>query len=119
MSGILKQLKPMHRRIFLTIAVLLLLLPFLALAQERADLSVIHKIKEAELGGGRGGFGGGGGGGRANSQVMNIMYNLTDRYGPRSFQLRGSALPSGSLRRGDRTLPERPRAVEKDRRQIV
>jgi Zn-dependent M28 family amino/carboxypeptidase len=79
----------MQRRISLAIAVLLLLLPFLALAQERADLSVIHKIKEAELGGGgRGGFGGGGGGGggggaRGGSQVMNIMYNLTDRYGPR------------------------------------
>jgi Zn-dependent M28 family amino/carboxypeptidase len=86
MSGILKQLKPMQRRISLVIAALLLL-PLLALAQERADLSVIHKIKEAELGGGgRGGFGGGGGGGggaRGGSQVMNIMYNLTDRYGPR------------------------------------
>jgi Zn-dependent M28 family amino/carboxypeptidase len=72
----------MQRRISLSVAVLLPLLPFLALAQERVDLSVIHKIKEAELGGGgRGGFGGGGG--RANSQVMDVMYNLTDRYGPR------------------------------------
>ena len=72
----------MQRKISLSIAVLVLLLPFLAIAQERVDLGVIHKIKEAELGGGgRGGFGGGGG--RANSQVMEIMYNLTDRYGPR------------------------------------
>ena len=65
-----------------------LLLPLLIVAQqatEHVDLNVIHKIKTAELGGG-GGFGGGGGrggGGRGNSQVMNIMYNLTDRYGPR------------------------------------
>ncbi len=50
------------------------------------DLNVIHKIKTAEFGAG-GGFGGGGGGrggrGAGGSQVMNIMYNLTDRYGPR------------------------------------
>ncbi|MGP8244665.1 MAG: M20/M25/M40 family metallo-hydrolase [Bryobacteraceae bacterium] len=65
-----------------------LLLPLLIVAQQAAehvDLNVIYKIKTAELGGG-GGFGGGGGrgaGGRGNSQVMNIMYNLTDRYGPR------------------------------------
>jgi carboxypeptidase Q len=62
-----------------------LLLPVLIVAQqatEHVDLAVIHKIKDAELGGGgRGGFGGGGG--RRNSQVMNIMYNLTDRFGPR------------------------------------
>jgi carboxypeptidase Q len=44
---------------------------------EKIDLSVIHKIKVAELGGG------GRGGGRANSQVMDTMYNLTDRFGPR------------------------------------
>jgi carboxypeptidase Q len=54
---------------------------------EKVDLNVIHKIKTAELGDG-GGFGGGGGGGRGGaagrgSQVMNTMYNLTDRYGPR------------------------------------
>jgi len=56
----------------------------LAQQQEKVDLNVIHKIKTAELGGGGGGFGGGGaGGGRGGSQVMNIMYNLTDRYGPR------------------------------------
>lgn len=57
----------------------------LALSQtsgtEKIDLNVMRKIKAAELGGG----GGGGRGGNANggSQVMNIMYNLTDRYGPR------------------------------------
>lgn len=66
--------------------VVLLVAPLLVLAQqqEKMDLNVIHKIKTAELGGG-GGFGGGGGGGRGGggSQVMNIMYNLTDRYGPR------------------------------------
>jgi len=41
-------------------------------------LNAIHKIKVAELGSG-GGFGGG----RGPSRVMDIMYNLTDRYGPR------------------------------------
>jgi carboxypeptidase Q len=60
---------------------LLLLVPLLILAQqvqERVDLNVIHKIKTAEFGGGgRGGAGGGG------SQIMNTMYYLTDRYGPR------------------------------------
>jgi carboxypeptidase Q len=59
-----------------------LLVPVLIVAQqttERVDLNVIHKIKIAELGGG----GGGRGGGRGGSQVMNIMYNLTDRFGPR------------------------------------
>jgi carboxypeptidase Q len=62
------------------IVVLLLLVPLLVIAQERVDLNVIHKIKAAELGGG-GGFGGAGG--RGPSRVMDIMYNLTDRYGPR------------------------------------
>ena len=72
-----------------TIVVSLLapLLPLLIFAQqttEKVDLSVIHKIKAAELGGGgRGAFGGGGGGGRGGSQIMNTMYNLTDRFGPR------------------------------------
>src|SRR5579885_3390946 len=68
-----------------TTSTLLLLLPALALAQqtEKIDRSVIHKIKIAEFGEG-GGFGGGGrGNAREASQVMNIMYNLTDRYGPR------------------------------------
>src|SRR5438309_8961999 len=53
---------------------------------EKIDLNVIHKIKTAELGGG-GGFGGGGGGGRGrggpSSKVMDLMWSLTDRYGPR------------------------------------
>ena len=73
----------MPRKTSLTVVVLLLA-PLLVLAQqqEKVDLNVIHKIKTAELGGG-GGFGGGGGGGRGGSQVMNLMYNLTDRYGPR------------------------------------
>jgi len=65
-----------------------LVVPALIVAQqttEKIDLNVIHKIKIAELGnGGRGGGGGGRGGeGRGASQVMNIMYNLSDRYGPR------------------------------------
>ncbi len=58
---------------------------FFALAQtngtEKVDLNVMRKIKAAEITGGGGGGGRGGGGG--GSQVMNIMYNLTDRYGPR------------------------------------
>src|SRR5664280_1512908 len=69
------------------IVVLLLLVPLLVIAQERVDLNVIHKIKVAELGGG--------GGGRGPSRVMDIMYNLTDRYGPRltnSPQFRAAGL---------------------------
>lgn len=69
----------------LVFSLVALLVPLLIVAQqttEKVDLSVIHKIKVAELaGGGRGGRGGGAG--RGGSQVMNIMYNLTDRYGPR------------------------------------
>jgi hypothetical protein len=63
---------------------ILVLLPLLAAAQstEKVDLSVIRKIKVAELGDGGGGFGGGGGG-RGGSKVMDTMYNLTDHYGPR------------------------------------
>ncbi len=67
----------------IVIALLLLLVPAFVVAQERVDLNVIHKIKVAEFGGGGGGFGGGGGGGRGGSRVMEIMYSLTDRYGPR------------------------------------
>jgi carboxypeptidase Q len=72
----------------LFISLIALLVPLLIVAQqatEKVDLSVIHKIKTAELGGGgRGGGGGGRGGeGRGGSQVMNTMFNLTDRYGPR------------------------------------
>ncbi len=71
----------------LTLSLASLALPLLIVAQqasEHVDLSAIHKIKIAEIGGGgRGGGGGGRGGGRGASQVMNIMYNLSDRYGPR------------------------------------
>jgi len=69
---------------------LAILVPLLIVAQqatEHLDLNVLHKIKTAELGGGGGFGGGGGGGGRGGngggSQIMNTMYNLTDRYGPR------------------------------------
>ena len=68
--------------------ILLLFVPLLLLAQqqEKVDLNVLHKIKTAEMGGGGRGFGGGGGGrggAAGGSKVMDIMYNLTDRYGPR------------------------------------
>jgi hypothetical protein len=63
------------------------LIPLLIFAQqttEKVDLSVIHRIKAAELGGGgRGGGGRGGGEGRGAAPIMNTMYNLTDRFGPR------------------------------------
>ena len=72
----------------LLIGLLLLFVPLLLVSQqavERVDLNVMHKIKTAELGGG-GGFGGGGGGrggaGRG-APIMETMYNLSDRYGPR------------------------------------
>jgi carboxypeptidase Q len=64
-------------------AALLLGVSALTFAQEKVDLNVVHKIKSAELGGGGGFSGGGGRGAGGGSQVMNIMYNLTDRYGPR------------------------------------
>ena len=72
----------------LLVSLTALVVPVVIIAQqttEKIDLNVIHKIKIAELGGGgRGGGGGGRGGeGRGASQVMNIMYNLSDRYGPR------------------------------------
>ena len=53
----------------LLLTLLALLVALLLPAQERVDLNVIHKIKTEELGN--------------NSKVMEIMYNLTDRYGPR------------------------------------
>jgi carboxypeptidase Q len=70
----------MHRKTLLAF-VLLLSACLLLLAQdrERIDLNVIHRIKTAEIGA----TGGGAGGGRSGSQVMNVLYNLTDRYGPR------------------------------------
>ena len=58
----------MFRKTFV-LALLVLLGSLLAPAQERVDLNVVHKIKTEELG--------------LDSKVMDIMYNLTDRYGPR------------------------------------
>jgi hypothetical protein len=74
----------MHRKTFV-LALLFLLVSVLLVAQqpvERIDLNVIHKLKTAEVGGGGGGFGGGRGGPRA-VPIMETMYSLTDRYGPR------------------------------------
>ena len=75
----------MRRNTLFVLAGLLFLVPVLIVGQqavEHVDLNVIHKIKTAELGGETGGgFGGGGRG--PSSQVMNLIYNLTDRYGPR------------------------------------
>ncbi len=72
------------------IGLVVLPLPLLIFAQqqtERIDLNVIHKIKTAELGGGgaNGGGGGGRGGGRGPTRppIMETLYSLTDRYGPR------------------------------------
>jgi len=77
----------MSFRYSLAIAGAAVVIPALIVAQqaqpEHVDLNVIHKIKTAEFGGG-GGFGRGGGRGRGpSSKVMDIMWNLTDRYGPR------------------------------------
>jgi hypothetical protein len=72
----------MYKKTFI-FALLFLLVSVLLVAQqpvERIDLNVIHKLKTAELGGG--GFGGGRGGPRP-VPIMETMYNLTDRYGPR------------------------------------
>jgi len=76
----------MPKRLF--IGLLCLLLPLLIFAQqqtEKIDLNVLHEIKTAELGGGGGGGGGGRGGGRGAARIpmMETLYNLTDRYGPR------------------------------------
>src|SRR5580698_10438228 len=83
-------LKPMPRKTYLIGLLSLLvtlLVPLLIFAQqptERIDLNVIHQIKTAELGGGGGGGGGGRGGrGPARQPIMETLYNLTDRYGPR------------------------------------
>src|ERR1035441_9271346 len=73
----------------LFLAMLLLIVSALLVAQqpmERIDLNVIHKIKTAEIGGGGGGYGGGGArrGGRGTPPpIMETLFNLTDRYGPR------------------------------------
>lgn len=77
------------RKLLIGVPALLLLLtvPLLMLAQqqtEKIDLNIIHKIKTAEIGdGGRGGGGGRGGRGPAAPPIMETLYNLTDRYGPR------------------------------------
>ena len=67
------------------LALLLLFVSVLLVAQpaaEKIDLNALHKLKTAELGGGGGGFGGRGGAPRP-VPIMETMYNLTDRYGPR------------------------------------
>ncbi|HEY1756924.1 MAG TPA: M28 family peptidase [Bryobacteraceae bacterium] len=68
------------------IGLLSLLVPILIIAQqqtEKIDLNVIHEIKTAELGGGGGGGGRGGGRGAMRAPIMETLYSLTDRYGPR------------------------------------
>ena len=58
--------------------------PALIVAQqstERVDLNVLHRIKVAEFG--SGGGGGRGRGGAQGGKVMDLVWNLTDRYGPR------------------------------------
>jgi hypothetical protein len=75
-----------RRTLFLALGTALAVPLSLVIAQqptEHIDLNMIHKLKAAEgVGGGGGGFGRGGGA-RGGSQVMNTMYYLTDRYGPR------------------------------------
>src|SRR5690349_4611899 len=58
-------------RTTIVVSLVSIVLPALAPAQDREkiDLNVIHKIKTEELGN--------------NSKVMEIMHQLTDRYGPR------------------------------------
>src|SRR5580658_7093001 len=77
----------MSRKTLLTLT-FAALVPLAIVAQqatEHLDLNVLHKIKTAELGGGGGNGGGGGGrgGAAATPPIMNTMYNLTDRFGPR------------------------------------
>jgi carboxypeptidase Q len=75
-----------HKKLLATLVLSLGVTALIAQQQsEKIDLNVIHKIKTAEFGGG-GGFGGGAGGrggGRGGSKVMDIIWSLTDRYGPR------------------------------------
>lgn len=72
-----------------SLSVLIPVVPLLVAQQqtERIDLNMIHRIKTAELGGGTpqagGGGRGGGRGGPALPPIMETLYNLTDRYGPR------------------------------------
>ena len=56
------------RKDYVTIGLLSLCFFLPAYAQEKVDLNMIHKIKNEEF---------------QNSKVMEILYNLTDRYGPR------------------------------------
>ena len=77
----------MHHKSLYPLLVVVFAAPVPILAQqqqaEHIDLNVIHKLKTAEFGAG-GGFGGGGrGGGNSGGKVMDIMWNLTDHYGPR------------------------------------
>jgi carboxypeptidase Q len=69
-----------HRKILAGISLSLGVTALIAQQQEKVDLNVVHKIKTAEFGGGGGGRGGGG---RGGSKVMDIIWSLTDRYGPR------------------------------------
>src|SRR5579885_734657 len=64
-------LKPMQRQSIAALAVSLCLAPLLLLAQqpERVDLNAIHRIRGEAIG--------------RNSKVMDTMWNLTDKYGPR------------------------------------
>jgi hypothetical protein len=75
-----------HSKLFFTLA-LSISVSAVIFAQsqttEHVDLNVIHRIKAAEFGGGGRGGGGRGGGGANGSKVMDIMWNLTDKYGPR------------------------------------
>ncbi len=59
---------------FALAAILFVPLLVQAQAQERMDLNVVHKIKNAELGRT---------GPNLNSKAMDLVYSLTDRYGPR------------------------------------
>ncbi len=70
----------------LPIALIALLIPLLVSAQqqvEHIDLNVIHKIKTTELAPGGNGGAGRGGRGPARPPIMETLYSLTDRYGPR------------------------------------
>ena len=63
-------LSRMPRRLLLAVLAPLISIPLLILAEqpERIDLEAIHKIKTEEF---------------EHSKVMDIVYSLTDRYGPR------------------------------------
>ena len=69
------------RKLVLAAAIPALAIPLLLLAQqpEKIDFEAIHKLKAAEFGG----SGSGKPGSHAAAPVMEIAYNLMDRYGPR------------------------------------